>query len=177
MTQIHAETGALRNDGDRCAVRFERLYDFTPAELWSALTDPRRLRRWLADTPRFEGRVGGEVTIVFDEGTIEGRVLTWDEPHVLEYEWRFPGEDDSIVRFELEPQEFGTLLVLDHRQLGRSSGVGYSAGWHAHLDALAAAIDLDAWQARFEELLPSYSAKAGELGWSAARQPGATLDV
>ena len=36
-----------------------------------------------------------------------------DEPNVLEYEWRFPGEDDSIVRFELQPQEYGTLLVLD----------------------------------------------------------------
>ena len=177
MTEIHAETGAVRNDGDRCAVRFERLYDFTPAELCSALTDPQRLRRWLADTPRFEGRVGGEVTIVFDEGTIEGRVLTWDEPRVLEYEWRFPGEDDSIVRFELRPQEYGTLLVLDHRHLGRASGAGYSAGWHAHLDALAGAIELDAWQARFEELLPSYSAQADGLGRNPLDRPGATLDV
>lgn len=162
-------TGSLRADGDRCAVRFERLYDFTPAELWSALTDPQRLRRWLADTPRFENRVGGRITIAFDDGTTEGRVLTWDEPRLLEYEWRFPGEDESVVRFELHPQEAGTLLVLDHRRLGRSSGTGYAAGWHAHLDALADEIELAAWRQRFEELLPAYRARADELGWNRPR--------
>ena len=27
--------GTLRADEERCAVRFERLYDSTPAELWA----------------------------------------------------------------------------------------------------------------------------------------------
>lgn len=166
MTETQAVHGELRSDDDRCAVRFQRLYDFTPDELWSALTDQQRLRRWLAEAPRFEGGVGGRVTIAFDDGTTEGRILTWDEPRVLEYEWRFPGEDESVVRFELQPQEYGTLLVLDHRRLGRTSGAGYAAGWHAHLDALAGAIQLEAWQRRFEELLPDYRSQADELGWN-----------
>src|SRR6185312_5347964 len=149
---IDAETayGTLRSDDDRCAVAFRRLYDFTAEELWSALTDPEQLARWLARAPRFDPGVGGDVELVFGDGSGEqatGRILTWDEPHVLEYEWRFPGEDDSVVRFELHPQEFGTLLVLDHRRLGRASGAGYSAGWHAHLDALARLYEFsdDAW--------------------------------
>ena len=166
MTETKAVNGELRSDDDRCAVRFQRLYDFTPDELWSALTDQERLRRWLAEAPRFEGGVGGRVTIAFDDGTTEGRILIWDEPRVLEYEWRFPGEDESVVRFELQPQEYGTLLVLDHRRLGRTSGAGYAAGWHAHLDALAGAIQLEAWQRRFEELLPDYRSQADELGWN-----------
>ena len=161
--------GVLRPDDDRCAVRFERLYDFTPDELWSALTDPKRLRRWLAETPRFEGRPGGAVTIAFDESTTEGRILTWDEPRVLEYEWRSPGEDESVVRFELHPQDAGTLLVLDHRRLGRPSGAGYAAGWHAHLEALAGELPRDRLRARFEELLPVYRARADELGWNRPR--------
>ena len=170
---IDAETayGTLRSDDDRCAVAFRRLYDFTAEELWSALTDPEQLARWLARAPRFDPGVGGDVELVFGDGSGEratGRILTWDEPHVLEYEWRFPGEDDSVVRFELHPQEFGTLLVLDHRRLGRASGAGYSAGWHAHLDALAQLYEFsdDAWTQRFEELLPSYTAQADELGWN-----------
>ena len=166
MSETQPLHGELRNDDDRCAVRFQRLYDFTPDELWSALTDQQRLRRWLAEAPLFEGGVGGRVTIAFDDGTTEGRILTWDEPRVLEYEWRFPGEDESVVRFELQPQEYGTLLVLDHRRLGRTSGAGYAAGWHAHLDALAGAIQLGAWQRRFEELLPDYRSQADELGWN-----------
>ncbi len=32
MTELTADVGALRNDDERCAVRFERLYDFTPDE-------------------------------------------------------------------------------------------------------------------------------------------------
>jgi len=169
VTETQAVHGELRNDDDRCAVRFQRLYDFTPEELWSALTDPQRLHRWLAEAPRVEGGVGGHVTIAFDDGTTEGRILTWDEPRVLEYKWRFPGEDESVVRFELQPQEYGTLLVLDHRRLGRTSGAGYAAGWHAHLDALAGAIQLEAWQRRFEELLPDYRSQADELGWNRPR--------
>lgn len=158
--------GTLRADGDRCGVRFERLYDFTPTELWSALTDPAQLERWLAKAHRFDRH---EVELRFEDGTTRGRVLEWDEPRVLEYEWRFDGEEESVVRFELHPQELGTLLVLDHRQLGRPSGAGYSAGWHAHLDALAGDIDLDGWQTRFDALLPAYRAQADELGWNRPR--------
>ena len=168
MTEATADVGALRNDEERCAVRFERLYDFTPAELWSAITDPTRLGRWLAEA-QVDSGVGGHVRLAFDEGRTEGRILTWDEPRVVEYEWRFDGEDESVVRFELRPQEFGTLLVLDHRRLGRAAGMGYAAGWHAHLDALAGAIELTAWQRRFEELLPAYRVQADELGWNRPR--------
>jgi uncharacterized protein YndB with AHSA1/START domain len=167
VSQIQTETGRLRSDDERCALRFERLYDFTPAELWSALTDPERLARWLAQANVDPG-VGGQVTLAFTEGGTEGRILTWDEPRVLEYEWRFSGEDESIVRFELLPQEFGTLLVLDHRRLGRKAGMGYAAGWHAHLDALARLYEFseEAWQRRFDELLPEYRTQADELGWN-----------
>ena len=172
MTEPHAEQGVLRNDGERCAVAFRRLYDFTAEELWSALTDPDRIGRWLATAARFDREAGGQVELVFGDWSGDqracGRILTWDEPRVLEYEWRFPGEDESIVRFELHPQEFGTLLVLDHRQLGRAAGSGYGAGWHAHLDALSGVYDFSdaAWTRRFEELLPDYRSQADELGWN-----------
>ena len=130
MTDVQAVHGELRSDDDRCAVLLRRLYDFTPEELWSALTDPQRLRRWLADAPRFEGGVGGRVTIAFDDGTTEGRILTWDEPRVLEYEWRFPGEDDSIVRFELRPEGKGTKLVLDQEGVTDDQVAHLDGGWN-----------------------------------------------
>jgi uncharacterized protein YndB with AHSA1/START domain len=172
VTETPALHGALRDDGERCAVGFRRLYDFTPEELWAALTEPARLAGWLAHVPRFDRRVGGEVELVFGDRSgdqrASGRILEWDEPRVLEYEWRFPGESDSVVRFELHPQELGTLLVLDHRQLGRAAGAGYGAGWHAHLDALGRLYDFSdkAWTRRFEELVPAYRSQADELGWN-----------
>ena len=165
-------TGALRADDERCAVRFERLYDAAAEELWAALTEPEQLCGWLAAAPRFDARVGGEVELLFGDGSddarVSGRIRELERPRVLEYEWRFPGEEESVVRFELVPQERGTLLVLDHRRLGRAAGAGYAAGWHAHLDALARAYALsdESWQRRYEELLPGYREQAAALGWS-----------
>jgi uncharacterized protein YndB with AHSA1/START domain len=172
VTETQTAPGTLRANGDRCAVGFRRLYDFTAEELWAALTDPEQLGRWLAHAPRFDREAGGLVELVFGDWSSDqrasGRILTWDEPRILEYEWQFPGEDDSVVRFELHPQEFGTLLVLDHRQLGRAAGAGYGAGWHAHLDALGGLYEFSdaAWTRRFEELLPAYRSRADELGWN-----------
>ena len=54
MTRSSA--GALRPDGTLCGVRFERLYKATAEELWSALTRPEQLARWL--TPRHPGSHG-----------------------------------------------------------------------------------------------------------------------
>jgi uncharacterized protein YndB with AHSA1/START domain len=51
--------GLLRTEGDRRGVRFEPRYDATPAEIWSALTEPERMRRWLANVAELEPRPGG----------------------------------------------------------------------------------------------------------------------
>lgn len=70
--------GTLRDDGERCAVRFQRLYDCTAEELWAALTDPGQLGRWLAHAPRFDREVGGAVELLFGD-------RSGDQPRVLEY--------------------------------------------------------------------------------------------
>lgn len=166
MTDI--TQGTLRADGDRCGVRIERLYDYTPEELWAALTDPRQLTGWLAPVTAFDARVGGRIALDFaDGGAVEGEIVALEPARMLEYTWRFTGEDESVVRFEIEPRERGTLLVLDHRRLGREHGAGYGAGWEAHLDRLQdRRVE---WERRFAELLPVYRAQADDLGWTRPR--------
>ena len=151
--------GTVRRDGDRRAVRFERTFPASPEEVWAALTKPERLRRWLADGV-FQEHVGGRLELSFDDGTIEGTVREVDRPRLLEYEW-VEGEKRSIVRFQLEPADHGTLLVLDHHRLPADAAAGFGAGWHSHLDALDAALRadepprlVDAWWDRFRSLLP-----------------------
>jgi uncharacterized protein YndB with AHSA1/START domain len=159
--------GELRQDGDRRGVRFERRYDATPKEIWAALTEPEQLRGWLADALVFEQQVGGHVVIDFgDDGRVDGAVLVYDPPAVLEYEWRFTGEQESAVRFELHPDGDGTLLVLDHRRLQTDQAVGYGAGWHAHLDHLASMLDGESglsWEATFHAVLASYRDQEASL--------------
>jgi uncharacterized protein YndB with AHSA1/START domain len=157
--------GLLRAEGDRCGVRFERRYDATPAEVWSALTEPERLRRWLANAAELEPRPGGRFILGWDADETDGTVLAFEPGRLLELRWPYPDEPDSVTRFELRPDGDGTLLVLDHRGLPPNSIAGYGAGWHSHLDSLQAHLaggESD-WAARFEELGPAYEARAAVL--------------
>src|SRR5262245_26507405 len=76
--------GSLRSADGTGVVRVEDRYDTDIDDLWSALTDPRRLARWYGDV---EGdlRPGGEFRArLFAsgwEGT--GRVETCEPPHRL----------------------------------------------------------------------------------------------
>jgi uncharacterized protein YndB with AHSA1/START domain len=153
--------GRLLEDGDRRTVRFERRLEASVEEVWDALVDPERLRRWLAEAS-VDAREGGSVELRFTDetgGRVSGTIRVFDPPRTLEYEWRFEGERDSVVRFELRASDGGTELTLVHRRLGADAAAGYSAGWHAHLDLLAEALAGDVrtdWQERFEALLPAY---------------------
>ena len=161
--------GRLRAEGDRCGVRFERRYDATPEELWSALTEPERLGRWLADVAELELRVGGRFLLRWKEsdGTQEtdGTILALEPGRLLELNWTYPGEPDSVARFELRPDGEGTVLVLDHRGLPPGAIAGYGAGWHSHLDSLQAHLKGGRadWNARFEELGPAYEREAASI--------------
>jgi uncharacterized protein YndB with AHSA1/START domain len=159
--------GRLRAEDDRAGVRFERRYDATPAELWSALTEPERLTRWLANVAELELRVGGRFALVWQEDgqRTDGTVLALEPGRLLELGWTYPGEPDSAVRFELSADGDGTVLVLDHRGLPPASIAGYGAGWHSHLDSLEAHLqggEAD-WSARFEELGPGYERRAAAI--------------
>ncbi|MFA9431165.1 SRPBCC family protein [Egicoccus sp. AB-alg2] len=155
-----ARHGEVVGDGDRRTVRFERHLDASPEEVWDALTNPVRLARWLAPTTIDEGPAGHVHHDFGDGQACEGPILTWDPPRALEYGWHYTGESDSVVRFELAPAAGGTVLTLVHRQLDSDQATGYGAGWHAHLDRLAAELagDADAfdWGERFAEVLPDY---------------------
>lgn len=167
-----ADQGQLRLEGDRRGVRFERRYEASPEEVWSALTEPERLGRWLADVAELELRVGGRFLLRWSEsdGTqkTDGTVLALEHGRLLELNWTYPGEPDSTARFELRPERDGTILVLDHRGLPPAAIGGYGAGWHSHLDSLEAHLagrKAD-WSARFQELGPVYEASVNALGGS-----------
>jgi uncharacterized protein YndB with AHSA1/START domain len=151
--------GDITADG----LRFERTLEAPVDDVWAALTRPDALARWL-DRADFEPRVGGAVTIHFDDGPVEGRILAYDPPSMLEYTWRIEGEPDTVLRFELEPLGGRTRLVLLHRGLPANQETGYAAGWHAHLDRLAAlwtggAVD---WADRFRKLRPLYADRSSQ---------------
>ena len=156
MTTDHAE---ITPDGDRATVTLRRRFDTSAEDLWAALTEPERLARWFGAAATVRPGAGGRVELRWEqpEQWVRGDILTWRPPELLEYEWHFPGESESVVRFELTPDGDGCLLTLTHRRLG-PAGSGYAPAWHAYLDRLLALYrgeDL-AWEQRFAELMPEY---------------------
>lgn len=155
--------GAYRADGERISVRFERMYDAAVERVWAAVTEPEQLRGWLAAGGAvLEPRVGGRFEVRMTPGEKEtawGTVLAFEPPRLLEVEWRYEGEDESVLRIELEACGEQTLLVLDHRLLQRSQAPGYGAGWHAYLDALEDVLggaSPGSWDERFQARLEDY---------------------
>ena len=151
--------GRLRAESDdRRAVRFERVYDYRPDEVWAAITEPEQLRRWLGET-ELDLRDDGRGSVRFGEDEIATlRVRRVEPGRFVEYDWAYPDEPLSLLRLEVEPRGEGTLLVLDHRQLAVKDVVDYSAGWHSHLDALEQLLAGEShdWQRRFGELRTTY---------------------
>ena len=154
------EYGKVNIAETRATVSFDRVFDAAMATVWDMLTTDQGLERWLAPAT-VDLRSDGTMDIDFgEEGLAGGAIIDLVPGSSIEYEWRFPGEPDSIIRFDLEALDDGrTRLRLNHRLLPFDQAVGYGAGWHAHLDQLGDALgggtDFD-WMDRFNELLPEY---------------------
>lgn len=163
-----AQQGQLRSEGERRGVRFERRYAAGPAEVWSALTEPERMARWLAEG-ELDLRVGGAYTLRFSDAegqSAQGKVLAVEPERLLEITWEYPGEPNTVLRLELTPDGDGTLLVLDHSGLPAEAAPGYGGGWHAHLDALDAHLGQEGtpdWWGRYRELAPLYEQQEAAL--------------
>lgn len=154
-----SEMGTVTRQGDTATVEFERWIDATHEAVWQAISTAEGLATWLS--PATVDLVdGGSVDLDFGEdGLAGGTIIELVPGTVLEFEWGFPGEPDSILRLELAPSRGGTTLTLRHRLLPGDQAVGYGAGWHAHLDQLGDVTTgrpVGDWDARFGELLPQY---------------------
>jgi uncharacterized protein YndB with AHSA1/START domain len=124
------------------------------------------MRRWLGAEAVVEAHVGGTLRLHWDTGDqMRGLITIFEPERLIEYTWDegTPGEE-SVVRFELRPDRSGTLLILQHSRVPAGQAPALGAGWHAHLDALAATLageSLDPHE-RYGELRPAYVGRFGE---------------
>jgi uncharacterized protein YndB with AHSA1/START domain len=161
--------GSLRSAGGRGVVRMQDRFDTDVDDLWSALTDPHRLGRWLGE---FEGdlRLGGEFRARFFASGWEGsgRVEACEPPRHLLVVTRGHGEpDEHSIEATLASDGGQALLILEERGMPLNLLSAYGAGIQVHIEDLAAHMAgrerCDA-SARWEELQPAYAALAADLG-------------
>ena len=150
---------SVEAQGERVTLILRRLLRHPPDAVWKAITDPEAIRQWFLTSSVIEGRVGGKVDMVTGPYRMHGtgEVLAWDPPRLLEYEYHvapgaaFPEGAQTVLRWELVPQEEGTLLVLTLRGLPRRTAVPFTSGVKGFFDRLEALLDgrpLPDWPAR-----------------------------
>ena len=152
--------GSLRSADGKGIVRMEDRFDTDIDDLWSALTDPARLARWIAEV---EGdlRLGGEFRARFTsgwEGT--GRVEACEPPRRLLVLTRDADEpDEEVLEATLTADGDQTILVFEERGMPIEHLAAYGAGWQVHVEDLAAHLagrercDI---KARWDELIAAY---------------------
>lgn len=152
--------GDLRVDGTTGVVRLQDRFDTDPDDLWSALTDPVRLARWLGEV---EGdlREGGHLRARFFASGWEGAatVESCDRPHRLVVRTSSPDQPDGVLDVTLTPDADGTVLVVEDRGVPRDQLAAYGAGDQIHVEDLAAYLaghDRCDARARWRELHAAY---------------------
>jgi uncharacterized protein YndB with AHSA1/START domain len=160
--------GTLVEEGEYATLTFHRVYRHTPERVWDAVSTPEGLREWLMCTrASIDGRRGGRIELVSGAAGYHstGKILAWDPPRVLEYEWNvapvpeMPRGEQAVFRYELTPEGGSTRLVVTYRRITQTTARGFLPGLHAFLDRLEAQLDgraLSDWAQRFGELRGEY---------------------
>jgi uncharacterized protein YndB with AHSA1/START domain len=141
MIRMPIADGVLDKQDGRDVIRFERRLDHPIERVWAALTEPSELIGWWGDAD-LELVEGGRFVMRWLNTDGEGNpfvmhatIRQLDPPRLLETE----GSGHGVLRWELRPDGDGTILrfssTLDLADEYRTMTL---AGWHMHLDALAA---------------------------------------
>ncbi|MFA7263093.1 MAG: SRPBCC domain-containing protein [Caulobacter sp.] len=143
MTDTPADLGQITRLEDQVQVTLTRRFDHAVATVWTLLTDPARLPEWLAPG-EIELHPGGRARLDFiDSGTAIDSVVSAFKPGaLLEYSWSEPGEPLRPVRWELQADgPAATRLTLTLTTPATEDAGRAAAGWEAHLEMLAAALE------------------------------------
>jgi len=114
--------------GEVVSVLLRRSYDTSIEDVWSAVTDPVRIKRWFMPVSG-DLREGGDFAL---EGNASGRILRCDPPTLLRTTF---GDESSIVEVRLTATgKDGTTLELEHTVPMAMAGSGAGAlfvgpGW------------------------------------------------
>ena len=159
--------GSLRSADGKGVVRMEDRFSSSIDDVWSALTDPSRLARWMGEV---EGdlRLGGEFRFHFfasgSQGT--GRVDACEPPRLLLLTMALGQPDEDVVEVTLAADGDQTVLVWEERGMPLDLLAAYGAGVQIHVEDLAAYLagrergDADA---RWNELQRAYKDLAANV--------------
>ncbi|MGC1208974.1 MAG: SRPBCC family protein [Ornithinimicrobium sp.] len=148
--------GQVLRDDDGMRLEFIRTYDAPIEDVWSAMTEPERIARWI-------GEVTGDPTtgiVQFlmsedvDGDPSEVTIVACEPPHLLDID--IPTPDGSWpLSIRLAPHESGTTLIFTHRLAEPFDATSIGPGWHFYLDRLGSTIAGDSPDQVWDDYYPS----------------------
>ena len=169
MTTSHRSSriiGTMRAENGKGIVRMEDVFDTDATDLWSALVDPDRLSRWIAEVTG-DLRPGGQFHARFTSSWDGPGRVDVCEPHRHLLATMEPDSDEETVIEATLFEELGrTRLVIEERGLPLEAVAAHGAGWQAHVEDLVAYLagrEPRTWRDRWSELIPQYRTLAQDL--------------
>ena len=174
MTELFGE---ITRVGAGLDLRFERILATDVDDLWSALTDPERLARWM-NVCTGDLALGGTWHALLDDGSdyAVGTVTACDPPRSFTTSWHAIEEQPTVLTVTVDAVPEGARLTLVHEAV---QSIYYGPGWQTYLEQLddylgAAATSVTdpdrvagvAWDVRYSALRPVWDARYGAM-----RQP------
>jgi len=147
-------SGRIQRLAEAWEGRLERWVGHDRETVWRMLTEPQQFVQWLAPGS-IELREGGRVHIDFgDSGVvIDSTVLAFDPPRLIAYSWSSGTEPERPLRWDLAAASEGTALTLTVRLPAQEDIAKACAGFEAHLDMFAAALERVSTRFPFERYL------------------------
>ena len=142
LEHINAVQREVSRTGETVTVRMRRTYQAEPEELWDALTDPERMRRWFWPVTG-DFKVGGSFQLEQNAG---GEILECEPPKRFKVTF---GGPTSLLELRLLPGSgSSTELELEHSMSeapapGGSGALWVGPGWDGGLLGLALYVDGD----------------------------------
>jgi len=132
------------------SLTIKRRFKAPPAKVFSAWTDPEKIKRWFGPgqvqctQAEFEPRVGGKFTFVAaspggETHRVDGVVREFIENRKVVYTWAWYSmpERESLVTAEFKADGDGTLMTLTHEQFFDEDACDrHNSGWNGALDKL-----------------------------------------
>lgn len=123
LEHINAVQREVSRTGETVTVLMRRSYQADPAEVWDALTDPDRMRRWFMPVSG-DLQVGGTFQL---EGNAGGEILECEPPKRFKVTF---GGPNSLLELRLLPgADASTELELEHSMSEAPAPGGAGALW------------------------------------------------
>lgn len=148
--------GQLLHDEEGMRLEFVRTYDVPMEDVWSALTEPDRVVRWLGTWTGDPATGSVEFMMTEEEGSAPQTVMILECRPPTRLVVDLPSPDGTWrLSVSLRAQAGVTTLVFTQRLAEPYDASSIGPGWHYYLDRLGAVVADTAVPDRWDDYYPS----------------------